>query len=674
MESSCKGGDMEFALFDVSDVEFMGNANDIMLENYEHNETAANFSKEIGSGNPTLAEAPNMPNAPSPSTRDDRPPLDPMNANPGTFGLGNDRLVSSPGSTNDSFLPKPNPGQADYSGFGGNGSSLGHYDAASPVFSPLIMEQTHSFPMALAEKLPQNGDYSPQSFHSKHGVQTNQAENGGYSTQSFHSEHVLNSLQTNQVNGHVGLAGYSTQPLHSEYGVNLGQTNEDLPTQASHSVQSGSSLQAELLGSQRVESSNQGKTIMLADRFQQNNENNNFSDIHHPNSLTQSSSEIGYLNGGSRQINQQAPTWVSNKDNHFYRPLAPAGQQFLQFQATDNSDPQRHNFEPPRPSASLRAKQLNNPRQLLNQVPNMPNASNSLLQFMPRLFSYQRNQVAIAPRAYNPQTYSTRLPESSMRLRTPIRPTGQTNPLGVSDLQYLNSLQSKVTMLPSGRSILEDSNEQRHHQFDPFSPMRNQFGTHSSNSMLQEALMHSSSYKLPAHQQASSQFSMMSGLPNSDNHNPMLTETSFLPRLQQQGLQNQTARPGATFPTSGTCLSSTVLNSLLPKETGDTSAPHRMETSLRGHRERGNSGRRRGHSRRRFEPGESSSSPFKQFRRASSLPQSVSAEQENGNEAGTSSITDRLLGPRPIKNAVYDPIYEGIGLPIDPHLRIFATI
>ncbi|MBA0567777.1 hypothetical protein Golob_005317 [Gossypium lobatum] len=50
------------------------------------------------------------------------------------------------------------------------------------------------------------------------------------------------------------------------------------------------------------------------------------------------------------------------------------------------------------------------------------------------------------------------------------------------------------------------------------------------------------------------------------------------------------------------------------------------------------------------------------------------------NETNTSSSASNLSGPRcltasrPIKNSLYDPLFEGIGLPVDPHLRMFATI
>ncbi|KAK8600859.1 hypothetical protein V6N13_059397 [Hibiscus sabdariffa] len=780
MGSSSKAQeDLDFELFDFNEIEFLDNANSFL-----DNEAAEDFSKEISPDDPIFAEASNMAKAPvDVGAGDDQPQLHQINADSNTTGYGNvsnnsssplqvDQLVPSPGRTHESFPHQlssdTNLGQPRYSGFEGNASSVAPnnaHETTSPLFSPLILEPTHSFPLGLAEifpedeafsiqpfqseigansiqtnnvslkkKPPEDQGYSAQPLQPEHGVNFVQAsqvngpirlteklpQNGGYSTQPLQSEHGANSNQTNQDDGHIGMVeellqneAYATQSFHSEHEGNLVQTNQVndrvglientlqnegyssqlLQSHGINSVQTnqvngdiGNSLQAELLGPQRVESANRGKTIMLDDQLPQNNGINNFNgngqQLPYSNSFIQSSSGIGYLHGGSTQINQLAPTRLSFNENNFSRPLAPSGQQGTQFQATANSDPQRYNFVRPRPLAPLRPQPLNNPLQRLNQAPNMPNASASLLQqSMPRYFSHQHDQVALAATTYNPQAYSTtRLPEPSIPSRTPIRPHHPLNQLGVSDLQYRNSLQSRAPMLSSGEYTLEDLVEQRqYNRFDPFNPATNRFGTRSSSSVLQEALMHSGSYRLPAHQPASSQFPIMPGLRNSDHHYPQLTESSFLPRLQPQGFLNQTARSVATYPnpTSETSLSSTILNSLLQKETADISAPSQMETSLSGHRERGSSGRRGSHSRRRLESGEpSSSSPYKRFRRDSSLAQASTAQQENmnlpsmHNEAGTASNT----GPRPIPNLVYDPKYEGIGLPIDPHLRLFATI
>lgn len=36
----------------------------------------------------------------------------------------------------------------------------------------------------------------------------------------------------------------------------------------------------------------------------------------------------------------------------------------------------------------------------------------------------------------------------------------------------------------------------------------------------------------------------------------------------------------------------------------------------------------------------------------------------------TRKLWNRL---RPLKNTVYDPMYEAMGLPVDPHLRMFVA-
>ncbi|XVE95353.1 hypothetical protein REPUB_Repub02eG0089600 [Reevesia pubescens] len=699
MERGSKSADSGFQDFDFNEVELIDNRN--VVGKNQQNETAGNFSKVnlppsdqnnelldspsennglniAPSGtssaypNPTLTEASQsqmqkpvvhisvyLPfayfcfctredeNVRPPSARDDQPQLNQMNANPDTFGHGHVshynsnplhehvELVSSPGSTNESFhqhaSPNQNLMQPTYSGFEGSDSSHGdatdEQQTTSSLFSPLIMEKTQSFSLALAEKIP---------------------EIGSYVNRPFYSEHEVNSVQPNQLNDQIG-----------------------------------TSQQPELPWRQRVEPVNRGKAKLFPDPFELNNGNNNFNDnqqaLLYPNLFPQSPSGIRFLNGGSSQINQQAPTWISNKENDLYRPLASSGSsQVNQFKATN---PQCYNFILPSSSAPLRPQQLNNPLQLLNQVvPNMPNPSDLLLQhsmltkqsmpmeLMPQHFSYQQhNEFPTGPGAYSSQICSTILPESSMTSRTPILPPHhQINPLEVSDLRYPNSLQSEVSML--SRYFLSYKRGR----------MKSNFAYVSSHLIITIINWTFSSHQLPANHHASNQFSMMPSLPNSGHHNSELSESSILPRLQTmqlQGLLNQTARPIATYPNSGTSLSSLVLN--FQQETGGTSAAdHQMETSLFSHKEQGISGKR-GHARSRFELGESSS--FKRFRRESNMPQASSAEQVNmtslslQNEASTSSNIGTLFHPRPIRNSVYDPIFERIGLPIDPHLRLFAN-
>ncbi|KAH1057545.1 hypothetical protein J1N35_035610 [Gossypium stocksii] len=698
---------------EINDFDFIYNGNDIMV-----NEAATNLSKgieDIGSANGSnnnqpVIDEPNSnqvlpaaanelhessPSAPKPTqmpktsvdegvelppplvTRNEKTQLDPMNADLNTFGeVPLDQLIASPDLPNESFLhgwsSNSNLEQPVSLGFEGNNPSLKNDDDAcqttSPPFSPLIMERTNSFPLPLEEMLLKDGVYAAQPVYSErkvNSVQANQLNSHigssltgdrGHKTQSDYSERMANSIKANNLNSHIGSylskdGVYTAKPVYLEHRDNSVQINK-------LNGHVGSSLQDGLLRSQADE-----------------------------------------------------------------------------FQLIGNSDSQQYNIIQPRSSALLRSLQ-NNPSQLLNQVPNRPNASDSLLQhsmltqhsipsqFMSQNLSYQQHdQVSMTPGAYNPRTYSTRLTESSMPLRTSTLATNrQTNPLDVSNLRYCNSLQPRSSMLSnsSGRYNFQDLNDCRDHQIDQFNLKTSQRGSQVSNSMLQDSPMHSGSYQLPHHQQESSQFSIpgLSKLPhhqqpssqfsmpclsNPDLYNSKLPESSILQRLlQQEGLLNQPVGLIPTYPFSGTgtgtgtSISSIVFNSLLQNETSGTSTSQQVGTPLSNYRKRKASRRQRPTpARTRYGLGESSSS-FKRFRReASTLPMPQrdpstmsmpmpipvpNAEHENRNllsmhnETNTSSNTSKLSGPRlVIKNSLYDPLFEGIGLPVDPHLRMFAT-
>ncbi|KAK5824220.1 hypothetical protein PVK06_018991 [Gossypium arboreum] len=736
---------------------------------------------------PSALEPSQMPNTSanaevelqSPLTKNEQTQLDQMNVDLDKFGeVPLDQLIASPDVPNESFLhglsSDPNFELPIYSGFEGNDNDA--HQTTSPPFTPHIMERTNSFLLPLAERLSEDRVYTDQPIYSEprvNSVQANQfnnhigsriPEDEVYTAQSVCSECRVNSIQENKFNNHIrnslpedGI--YTTQPIYSENRVNSVQTNNlngDI----------GSNLQAELLNHrpQRVEPANPGRRVTFADQFKQNNGNNNSDGnqqaLNYPNLTPQNSRTggVGLLHGRSTQINRLAPTWNSHKED-FYRPLASSGyrvdatpinynkSEANQFQSIGNSDSQRYNFIQPRSSTPSRPQQqLNNPSQLLNQVSNRSNASNSLIQhsmltkdsmpsqLMSQNFSYQHHQVSMTPRAFNPQTYNIGLAKSSMPLRyllffflnfnikwinvewftlfdgfrtSTLAPNRQTNPPDVSDLRC-HSVQPRSSMLSSlsGRYNFKDLNDYQDHQIDRLNLMTNQPDSQFPNSM------HSGSYQLPRHQQASSEFSMPS-LSSSDLCKSNLPESSNLQRLQQQGLLNQPARPTPTYPISGTgtgtSLSSIVMNSLPQNETGNTLTPHQVRTPLSNYRERGTSERRQSApARTRYGLGESSST-FKRFRSGfklilsgfdesfsstlpmpmpqrepSTLPMQMAAsdaERENWNllsthnEAGTSSNTGNLSSPRlPIKNALYDPLFEGIGLPVDPHLRMFATM
>ncbi|KAK8355718.1 hypothetical protein V6Z12_A05G308700 [Gossypium hirsutum] len=232
--------------------------------------------------------------------------------------------------------------------------------------------------------------------------------------------------------------------------------------------------------------------------------------------------------------------------------------------------------------------------------------------------------------------YNLMLPRAS----TPPRPQQLSNPM-----QLLNQL---AGMPNASGSLLQNSDLTKHSL--PMELMAQQFS--HQNNQLPWAL----------------------GLYNSQTGNTMFTALRLV-SVQQQGFLNQTTKPTATYPSSGTSMSSLLLNSSLLHETVGSSAPNLMQTPLSNHTEQGTS-EPRGNARSRLEVGESS--PFKRLRRETNEPQAPSAEQIMGNSlslpTGASASPDigNLLPPRPIMNSLYDPTFEELGLPIDPHLRLFA--
>ncbi|KAL4281209.1 hypothetical protein GQ457_03G033030 [Hibiscus cannabinus] len=434
-------------------------------------------------------------------------------------------------------------------------SDLSDNDAtpAQPAtpFSPLIMEQTQSFSLALAEKMPQYGSHVNQSSYSKPESSSAQAN-------------LLNA-QTES----------SARPEPASY-------------------------------------VDKGKKIVVADDFKKNKAKNHHSNWFprtpvsiaidylrlinmqfHLTEFEENDEQTGIriLDGESTQNNQQqAPSFSSNKENDIPRPLA-SGSQVNQFKELDISDPQCYNFMLPISPTSSKNQQWNNPMHLLSQVANIANADDSLIQKtepakhplplepMPRQFSYQ------VPSSLGASNSQTRVP----------------SPLGASNSQ---------TRVPS--------------------PL---------------------------------------GASNSQTRSTMVHESSLPLRLQtekQQGSLNQTTRPNAVYPSAGTTFPSLFLQETLGSS----------ESLLSSQKEQGAAGLL-GHARSRIEAGESS--PFKRFRREPTIPEAPSAEQVNKNPlallteaTSAADIANFILNPRlPLKNSLYDPMYEELGLPIDPHLRLF---
>ncbi|MFQ6640241.1 hypothetical protein Gotur_016043 [Gossypium turneri] len=222
----------------------------------------------------------------------------------------------------------------------------------------------------------------------------------------------------------------------------------------------------------------------------------------------------------------------------------------------------------------------------------------------------------------DPLCYNLMLPSAS----TPPRPQQLSNPM-----QLLNQLAG----MPNASGLLLQNSDLTKHSL-PMELMAQQFSY--QNNQLPWAL----------------------GLYNSETGSTMFHEI-FIPlryilnliyrlvSVQQQGFLNQTTKPTATYPSSGTSMSSLLLNSSLLHENAESSAPNLMQTPLSNHTEQGNS-EPRGNARSRLEVGESST--FKRLRRETNEPQAPSAEQIMGNSlslpTGASASPDigNLLPPR----------------------------
>ncbi|PPS04012.1 hypothetical protein GOBAR_AA16653 [Gossypium barbadense] len=249
----------------------------------------------------------------------------------------------------------------------------------------------------------------------------------------------------------------------------------------------------------------------------------------------------------------------------------------------------------------------------------------------------------------NPLCYNLMLPEAS----TPPRPQQLSNPM-----QLLNQL---AAMPNASGSVLQNSDLTKHSL-----PMELMY---SISTLIYFGLSNSPIKIINSH-------GHLDYIIHKLFRSITSTRSASKPvAVHQRGFLNQTTKPTATYPSSGTSMSSLLLNSSLLHETVGSSAPNLMQTQLSNHSEQGTS-EPGGNARSRLEVGESS--PFKRLRGETNEPQAPSAEQIMGNSlslpTGATASPDigNLLPPRPIMNSLYDPKFEELGLPIDPHLRLFA--
>ncbi|KAK9219631.1 hypothetical protein WN943_008277 [Citrus x changshan-huyou] len=179
---------------------------------------------------------------------------------------------------------------------------------------------------------------------------------------------------------------------------------------------------------------------------------------------------------------------------------------------------------------------------------------------------------------------------------------------------------------------------------------------------------------------------LMPNVINPPQHdNSLLLRQSSMPsraqNLDLQGLVNQPIRPIPTYPTPGTSvqLTNQLLNSptqtdLFGGHNSPGSTPDQLELSLLNRNNEQSFLGRRNRATSIYDIGESSSSS------SSSKRSKISNHLETGSTSQSrESELDHLFAsnpfnlPRPVRNALYDPVFESLGLPIDPHLRLFSA-
>ncbi|GLT64308.1 hypothetical protein SLA2020_368120 [Shorea laevis] len=388
--------------------------------------------------------------------------------------------------------------------------------------------------------------------------------------------------------------------------------------------------------------------------------------------------------------------FTPHNQNTPYRPFTPLGTQANEFMTANVYDPHCINFMQHQAYALLR------PRSFLH---------------------HQFDQVPVPPTVYDPQGYNSMLPELSILARPPQLANYHQQPNQVWNTQNSllpgSSMPSRLqqqfcgrqqlnqsahlmpnvlnpqlggSMLPeqnmlSGRSQLLDHYEQSNQvAMTPCACNPQQHNSTAAAPAVLPSSMRSQPSILLSRPQQSSQHQRLNQVTETENgldpkhHNILLPESSTpfsLQTIQTHGWLNQTRRQSIPYLSSGTNAQQTqILNSQTEREIGGrknrVAIPDLCETSVRGFKEKGPvEGQRRAAKRHLL--GEAPL-PCKhsRIRQERSSQEEDRTSQSEGNEVENSNLSNPS-NTRPVKNAVYDPTFEGIGLPVDPHLRLFAS-
>ncbi|RVW65431.1 hypothetical protein CK203_022050 [Vitis vinifera] len=455
--------------------------------------------------------------------------------------------------------------------------------------------------------------------------------------------------------------------------------------------------------------------LYVDDQSLQNIGNNYFGDNNRQvlNCDSPSQNTVGAINGNSSLVNQQDLTWVPQNQNCPYDPSPQSGPhqsadgQVHQGSITVNVyDPLCSNSLQPQPHSSLRLQQLPIQHQELNQVIVTPTAIagsppcfsapfQMTLPFGPQNASYSETSlVPVLHNVYEPQGHSSMM-RGSLRASWPqmqmtqyafdphshntipydqpslvsrphqfygqqdqghIRPNGTTE----SDLHDAQIIYSAFTFSFSLRKPPEA-------QFQGLANQTAGFNVLNPNEVAQQIQI-VVSMPQEVHFEVFPSESAGPSLPS----NQIQIFVSGLQELQPQGFPTQTAPPIAHNPIQGIYQQSQFMQTEQGFEGLDlqVSVPQLLEGSSSTHIEYRRLAQHT-HARPQMELGESSSRPRKRVaRRDHQVPSGLNPQQvsdifqSQGNEAQDNK--------RRILNGLYDPLYEGTGLPIDPHLRQFV--
>ncbi|KAG6776028.1 hypothetical protein POTOM_019531 [Populus tomentosa] len=373
---------------------------------------------------------------------------------------------------------------------------------------------------------------------------------------------------------------------------------------------------------------------------------------------------MGNLEGTPSWINQYYELFPNH--NTPPGPLTPSRYQPNQLIAANFFDSQRTNPMLPGPSMRSRRQHLTYDQlRLSDQVPGMLSGPQPPMNQRPQQRPYLFNQVQITPNVYDPQG-STMLPDSCLTLRSPQFPSRNLQVSGEHDVlnsQCYNSMFFGPTESSRHPNSFIHQLHPGHVYMNPNAATTQHGGFNQSGPSSLAPWVQFFSSQVQVNQAAV--------MPNIDN----MQQENFVPwnfgnstRSQMdsfhfQGLLNQAARPNASNLGLDTSLNSQIMgldHNRQGKSTEVFSHHPDMVSMLSNHSENmilGSHGRGNSH----FIIGESSSS---KRQRTEWTPSHKVQESMNASS----------LGPRVDKNAIYDPRFEGIGLQIDPHLRMLALI